>query len=314
MPPNPARRRFKDKFRLDKYRSSVKMNRGKRDEIATRNISGAVMTVFSHNLPVDRYGLNTADKGGSMKIDEVKKSVAMPVTSPSFPPGPTRFRNREFLIIDYETDMDALRAVVPEPLEVDKPVVRYEFIRMPDSDGFGSYNESGQVIPVRFNGKAGSYVHAMYLDDVSPIVGGRELWGFPKKYAHPEMHVDRINKDCYVAALKYGELEVVRATMAYKWQRLDKDALGEAVAATPNFLLKIIPDVDNTPKICQLVRYFIVDLTVKEAWTGPASLQLFSHCMAPVADLPIKRVTGAVHFIADLTLGLGDVAYDYLKE
>ena len=249
-----------------------------------------------------------------MKIHEVKNCPAMPVTSPSFSPGPYRFRNREYLVIDYETDMDALRAVVPEPLEVDKPVVKYEFIKMPDSDGFGSYDESGQVIPVKFNGQAGSYVHSMYLDDVSPIVGGRELWGFPKKYAHPEMRVDRINKDCYIGVLKYGELEVARATMAYKWQRLDSGPLAEAVAATPNFLLKVIPHIDNTPRICELVRYYLGDVTVKEAWTGPAALQLFAHCMAPVADLPVKRIMGAVHFIADLTLGLGEVVYDYLKE
>jgi acetoacetate decarboxylase len=30
-----------------------------------------------------------------------------------------------------------LRALVPEPLQVNEPVVKYEFIRMPDSTGFG---------------------------------------------------------------------------------------------------------------------------------------------------------------------------------
>ena len=34
---------------------------------------------------------------------------------------------------------------------------------MPDSTGFGDYTESGQVIPVKFNGKEGSYTHAMGL-------------------------------------------------------------------------------------------------------------------------------------------------------
>ena len=43
----------------------------------------------------------------------------MPLTSPAFPRGPYRFINREFLVITYRTDMDALRALVPEPLEVD---------------------------------------------------------------------------------------------------------------------------------------------------------------------------------------------------
>ncbi len=249
-----------------------------------------------------------------MKIDEVKNCLAMPAASPSFSAGPYRFRNREYLIIDYETDMDALMAVVPEPLEVEKPIVKYEFIKMPDSDGFGSYAESGQVIPVKFKGGSGSYLHSMYLDDLSPIVGGREIWGFPKKYAHPQLRVDQINKDCYIGVLKYGELEVARATMAYKWQRLSNEPLREAVQTTPNFLLKIIPDVDCSAKICQLVKYYLINVTIKEAWTGPASLQLFAHCMAPVADLPVRRIIGGVHFIGDMTIGPGEVAYDYMKE
>lgn len=248
-----------------------------------------------------------------MKIHEVKNSLAMPITSPSFSPGPYQFRNREFLIIEYETDLDALRRVVPEPLEVYKPVVKYEFIKMPDSDGFGSYDESGQVIPVKFNGELGNYIHSMYLDDLSPIVGGREIWGFPKKYAQPEMRVDKISKDCYIGVLKYGELEVARATMAYKWQQLGNEPVREAMR-TPNFLIKVIPDVDCTAKICQLVKYPLTNVTVREAWTGPASLQLFQHCMAPVAELPVKRIVSAVHYICDMTLGLGQVVYDYLKE
>jgi acetoacetate decarboxylase len=248
-----------------------------------------------------------------MKIHEVKNCFAMPITSPSFAPGPYQFRNREFLIIEYETDMDAVRAVVPEPLEPLRSTVKYEFIKMPDSDGFGSYQESGQVIPVKYKEKSGNYVHSMYLDDLSPIVGGREIWGFPKKYAQPDMHVDNASKDCYIGVLKYGELEVARATMAYKWQQLGNEPLREAMLA-PNYLIKVIPDVDCTMKICQLVKYHLVNVNVREAWTGPASLQLFQHSMAPVADLPVKRIVSAVHFISDMTIDLGEVVYDYLEQ
>jgi acetoacetate decarboxylase len=79
-----------------------------------------------------------------------------------------------------------LREVVPEPLEVVSDVVNYEFIRMPDSTGFGDYTETGQVIPVRFRCadgtvQEGGYVHAMYLDDNAPIAGGAGDLGVPEK-------------------------------------------------------------------------------------------------------------------------------------
>jgi acetoacetate decarboxylase len=37
--------------------------------------------------------------------------------------------------------MDVLKEVTPEPLKVIDPIVKYEFIRMPDSTGFGDYTE-----------------------------------------------------------------------------------------------------------------------------------------------------------------------------
>ncbi len=142
-----------------------------------------------------------------MKEAEVKaRAFAMPLTSPAYPPGPYRFVNREFMIITYRTDLDRLRALVPEPLEVDEPLVKYEFIR----------------------------------------------------------------------------------------------------------LLKIIPHVDGTPRICELVEYGLEDVTLKGAWTGPAALSLTPHALAPVAELPVLEVVSAVHMVCDLTLGLGKVVHDYL--
>ena len=81
----------------------------------------------------------------------------------------------------------------------------------------------------------------------------------------------------------------------------------------PNFLLKIIPHVDGTPRICELVEYYLEDVTLKGAWTGPAAISLTPHALAPVAELPVLEVVSAVHLVCDLTLGLGKVAYDYLQ-
>jgi hypothetical protein len=69
----------------------------------------------------------------TMTEEEIlKRAFAMPLTNPAFPPGPYRFVNREYLIITYRTDPERLRAIVPEPLALDAPLVKYEFIRMPE--------------------------------------------------------------------------------------------------------------------------------------------------------------------------------------
>jgi acetoacetate decarboxylase len=244
-----------------------------------------------------------------MKIADVtSRAFAMPLTSPSYPKGPYRFVNREFFIITYRTDMEALRAVVPEPLQVIDPIVKYEFIRMPDSTGFGDSTETGQIIPVEFNGRKGSYVHAMFLNDDSPIAGGREIWGFPKKLAEPRM---RVEKDTLVGTLDVGSVQVASATMGYKHRAIDPAKVLESLQA-PTFLLKIIPHVDCTPRICELVEYSLEDITVKGAWEGPAGLELHDHAMAPLTQLPVREVLSATHILTDLTLGLGRVVHDYL--
>jgi acetoacetate decarboxylase len=243
------------------------------------------------------------------EADVRARAFAMPLTSPAFPPGPYRFVDREFFIITYRTDRDALKAVIPEPLDFTEPLVKYEFIRMPDSTGFGDYTETGQVIPVRYQGETGGYVHAMFLDDEAPIAGGRELWGFPKKLASPKLSVET---DTLLGVLKYGPVPVAIATMGYKHRALDPAPILAALTA-PSFLLKIIPHVDGTPRVCELVRYVCEDVTVKGAWTGPAALELFSHALAPVAALPVLEVVSGVHILSDLTLGLGTVIHDYLK-
>lgn len=101
----------------------------------------------------------------------------------------------------------------------------------------------------------------MYLNDEAPIAGGRELWGFPKKLASPSLSVE---KDTLLGTLDYGPVRVETATMGYKHHSLDAAAVLAAMLA-PNYLLKIIPHVDGSARICELVRYFLEDVTVKGA-------------------------------------------------
>lgn len=243
---------------------------------------------------------------------------SMPAASPSYPMGPYRFVDREYFIITYLSDPDAIREALPEPLEPDgTDRVLYEFIRMPDSSGFGDYTESGIVIPCRLNGQEVNFTAQMYLDDEPPISAGREIWGFPKKYGHPKLGVIQ---DTLTGTLHYADERVAVGTMGYKHDTLTGRSRDGTVHSEADLVaklsktqvnLKLIPDVDGTLAIAQLVAYNLVDITVKGAWSGPARLHLVPHVNAPVADLPVRRVVGGTHFVADLTLPFGRVVHDY---
>src|SRR5262249_6514896 len=144
--------------------------------------------------------------------------------------------------------------------------------------------------------------------DGPPILGGRELWGFPKKFGSPSLTVAR---ETLVGTLDFGPVRIVTATMGYKHRELARADVMPSLEA-PGFLLKVVPHVDGTPRICELVRYHLTDITLKGAWAGPAAIDLFRHALAPVAELPVREVLGGVHILTDLTLGLGEVVHDYL--
>jgi acetoacetate decarboxylase len=245
-----------------------------------------------------------------MDRNDVLRLLSTPVSAPAYTADPYRFTNREYLRITYRTDPTALHRVVPEPLQVREPLVRFEAMRMPDVTALGDYTESGQMVTVEHNGEAGEFVLAMYVDNHPAIASGRELSAFPKKLGKPRLCVD---SDTLVGTLDYGSLRVATATMGYKHQVLDVDDARAEIAA-PSFMLKVMRGYDGRPRICELARTQITDLTIKGAWTGPARLQLFAHALAPLADLAVLEIITASHILADLTLAPATVVHDYLKD
>jgi acetoacetate decarboxylase len=245
-----------------------------------------------------------------MLIEDVKKQMSTPLGAPAFPKGPYFFHNREYLNIVYRTDMDALRKIVPEPLEIEEPFVKFEVMYMPDVTGLGAYTECGQVIPVSFNGEKGEYLHAMYVDNHPAIAVGREASAYPKKLGAPKLFID---SDTLVGTLDYGSLRIANATMGYKHEPLDIKIAREELTR-PTFMLKIVPDFNGKQKVCELVKTEISEITIHGAWTGPARLQLFEHVLAPMADLPVREIVHVSHILTDLTLAAPSVVYDYLAE
>ncbi|MBM4791283.1 acetoacetate decarboxylase [Streptomyces sioyaensis] len=244
-----------------------------------------------------------------MRIEDVRRHLTTPLTGPAYPPVVPRFTDREYLNIVYRTDPDALRAVVPEPLRVAEPLVRFEVMRMGDVTGFGPYTEAGQAIEVSFEGERGEYLHAMYLDNFPATASGRELSAYPKVTGAPSLYVD---SGTLVGALDHGSLRVATATMGYKHHELDEEA-ARAQITVPTFMLKSDPDYRGEPRVQELVRTEITDIRVKWAYTGPARLQLFAHALAPLADLPVLEVVSASHILTDLTLAPVEPVFDYLS-
>lgn len=251
-----------------------------------------------------------SSRQGLITRDDIVSSPSTPLFAPSYPSGPYHFTDREYFIIAYETDFDRLASCVPVPLKPKSNVVYYEWINM-DSTGLGYYKESGTVIPcITPNGEEVNYTLQMFLDCEPPIAAGREIWGFPKKYADPTF---RIIRDTVTGTLDYAGQRVATGTMAYKFKKIpDEEAIRSLTKKCVN--LKMIPDVNHQCKVAQLVQYSLTDVKLKFAYEGPARLDLIPHINAPTAYLPVRKVLGGKHIMADITLPYGSVMHDYMKD
>jgi acetoacetate decarboxylase len=243
-----------------------------------------------------------------VRAEDLRRRFTTPLTAPAYPPVIPRYTGREYVNIYYRTDPDAARALTPEPLAVDDPVVRFELMRMNEVTGYGPYLEVGQAIAVTLDGEPGEYVHAMYVDDFAAAAGGREVGAYPKVLGTPAL---RTEHGALVGTLDHGSIRVATATMGYKHHALDPAEAARALAV-PSYMVKYGLGYDATLRVCELACTRAKDITITEAWTGPARLQLFEHVLAPLADLPVREVVSASHIIADLSLGEFTKVHDYL--
>jgi len=247
-----------------------------------------------------------------MKKADVLNIPSMPLQSPTYPVGPFRFFNRQYMAISYQTDAAALREALPEPLEPIGDEVSVQWLDLPDGEGFGAYSATALIIPCRFQGIVSSFVCQMYVDNSPPLAGGREIWGYPMKFGSPKLGV---SGDTLVGTLDYAGQRVATGSMVYKHDAFAaRQADDLELLSRPQITLKLIPDCDGTPAIAQLVAISFQDIVLKGAWSGRARLDLINSVNCPLGDLPVRQIVGGRHMITDMTLPYGTVIHDYLEK
>ena len=244
-----------------------------------------------------------------MNKADVLKLSSMPLQSPTYPAGPYKFYNRQYLIVHYRTDPARIRAMLPEPLMPDGDTVSIQWLDLPDGEGLGAYSAALQAIPCTFNGEKCNFLTQMYVDNCPPLTGGREIWGYPMKYGVATLTTA---SDTLTGHLRYAGQTVATGTMVYKHG--GPSDLGDiaTLLQRTQVTLKLIPDIDGSPAIAQLVGINFAAVTVKGAWTGRARVALIPAVNCPMADLPVLEQRDGLHIVADMTLPYGRVLHDYL--
>lgn len=233
-----------------------------------------------------------------------------PFDAPLVPTFPFVFRNVWILTTIYRTDVAAAQRLVPRPLRCDSGLVATHVYQMNDTDWFGSYNESAVQLQVSLPGRleSGAYSPYLLLDHDGAIAAGREVYGQPKKYGKPRIE---IRQDLIVGTVARNGIDVITATMPYKVRRSSMKELLEPFDFTRNVNFKVVPSAEAGSGVRELTVRDLIDVTVREVWSGPGTLELRPNAQVPVHGLPVHEVIGAFYWNCDFTLGPAEVLHRY---
>lgn len=241
----------------------------------------------------------------------------MPWDSPLVPPFPFEFRDVKVLTLVYRTDLAAVQAVLPPPLEATGDLVLIHIYDMGDVDWLGSYGECNVMVGARLPARTdrpevvGAYSPHLFLSSDIGLAHGREVHGQPKKLADPRLGV---RDGLLVGTVTRNGIDIITGTMGYKQQPGDLEELQRLMPFTININYKVIPHIDGRPAIRQLTSRKLANVRLRGCWTGPCTVELRPNAMAPVHRLPVRAEAFGYFWHADFTLVEGSVIHDYLAE
>jgi len=239
-------------------------------------------------------------------------AFSTPWDAPLVPDFPFTFRNVEILTAFYRTDVEAVAALIPPPLEPASDIVAVHLYAMNDTEWLGVYNESAVQVDVRLPERdlRGAYSPYLFLDNDGAISAGRETYGQPKKYGRPTID---FRHDLIVGEVARNGITFVTVTTPYKQRRSSVEEAREIFDFVTNINYKVVPDAAGGVAIRQLTARSLDDVRVQECWRGPATVELRPHAQAPVHRLPVRETLEGFYWRCDFTLDDATVIHDYLR-
>lgn len=213
------------------------------------------------------------------------------------------------VIVEYKTDPELAKAIVPEPLVVDPDgIIRVVLsnVVMHLGEGFDMEIGSGVfAVKASYKGQSGYYIVTMPMTTEAAVIGGRETYGEPKKIADIAFANDN------------GQItsSITRHGMSYIEF---KGNIGDETPAQDiedkMYCYKIFPSpsgegFDSDPLLVQLN----ISRRQKQSFKLEGELVLNESPVDPVADLPIREIVSMVYEIVD-TESNGEVLQSVAQE
>ena len=245
-----------------------------------------------------------------MRLDP-EASYFMPVSVPQRPIKAGVFEDVTFILASYETEKDAIAALLPEPFEPDdNAIVTVYYAKCPQVNflaGHG-YNMIGVDLAAFFNGKQdqlrGSFGLVLWEDKMNPVTRGRELLGVPKLLAEVPDFTCQGNL-WHGQASENGNLLIdVTVGPANECSEEQVAAANDSLQENHWMCWKYIPNIDGQGAAVSQPTLIGRQVTVNKSWEGQGRFtygsttweenQWNSDIVDALKLLPVKEYVGGV--------------------
>jgi len=215
----------------------------------------------------------------------------------------------------WETKPEIVERILPPPLKpVSRPVVMSFIANYASTNQGLPYLEGALTLRCEYNGLQGNYYLAMPVDDDRAMIGGREIFGFPKKIA--KIHFNRKDKEVEAWSERLGVKNIeIKVNLTGKFNDSETPSIIKELGLLPgrkkntiNYNFKYFPapnkkGFDYDPWLVRQetsVRPISMEM-------GVAEITLNSTEHDPWAEVEVVKVLGALYLKTDNTMLPGEV-------
>jgi acetoacetate decarboxylase len=188
------------------------------------------------------------------------------------------------LVATYETDPEAIKAVLPPPLSAPaEPLVRVTIATVDLGRGYPIFGAGTFAVHARHEDVDGDYALVMPMTTEQAVVGGRETFGEPKKLAQIELLRDGDDIRGHFTRMGTTFLEITG--------KVTGEGEPTPERTRTSFYLKFLPSptgkgFDGEPMLVHCRR----EEKTKILWNVDGEVLLHESRFDPVIDLPVLKL------------------------
>jgi len=211
------------------------------------------------------------------------------------------------LTVLWETKPEIVKHLLPPPLKpVSKPIAFAFIATYPSTNQGVPYKEGALILRCEYNGEMGNYYLAMPVTDDRAMIGGREIFGFPKKIANVTLERKDNSVHAYSERLGVKNIEI-KAELTGKFNDLETPKIIKELGLLPgrrkntinyNFKYFPAPNKEGFDYDPWLVKQQ-TSVQPKSLEMGFAEVKLNSTDHDPWAEVEIVRLLGALYLKTD---------------